>query len=83
MNAVEFCEHTDAFLAAYETVRPLSQNEVAYLPAMLRGAALRFWLSRLKDWHLPKKASLLQPHNPLHFQNILQHRIHAMQGQQP
>ncbi len=60
-----------AFMAAYEAVRPLQAAERALLPAMERAAALRFWVSRLWDWHLPRDASMLEPHNPQHFENVI------------
>ncbi|WP_088282286.1 homoserine kinase [Ideonella sp. A 288] len=62
-------------LAAYERVRPLHANEVRLMPALLRAAALRFWLSRLGDWHLPREADLLQPKDPAHFERVLRQRI--------
>ncbi len=37
--------------------------------------ALRFWLSRLWDWHLPREASMLQPHDPTHFERVLRQRV--------
>ncbi|EAR59633.1 homoserine kinase [Neptuniibacter caesariensis] len=40
-------------LASYEDVRPLDPIEHALLPIMMQTAALRFWLSRLRDYHFP------------------------------
>lgn len=64
-----------ALLAAYQQVRPLTAEEQALLPALLRAAALRFWISRLWDFYLPRKASLLKPHDPTHFERVLRERI--------
>ena len=55
-------------------MRPLGAAERALLPAMLRAAALRFWISRLWDFHLPREASLLKPHDPTHFERVLRER---------
>ena len=64
-----------AFVAAYERVRPLAPGEARAMPAMLRAAALRFWISRLWDWFLPRDATLLQPKDPTHFERVLKARI--------
>lgn len=78
-------ERASVFVAAYESVRPLTGNEHRLLPALLRAAALRFWLSRLYDLHLPREASLLKAHDPRHFERVLRERIvkpwHAMKGE--
>jgi homoserine kinase type II len=63
------------FLEAYRQARPLAPVEVSLLPAMLRAAAFRFWLSRLWDWHLPRAAAMLQPKDPAHFERVLRDRI--------
>jgi homoserine kinase type II len=65
----------DAMLAAYQSVRPLQAPERRLFTAMTRAAALRFWISRLWDFHLPREASLLQPHDPTHFERVLTQRV--------
>ncbi|RYZ10552.1 MAG: homoserine kinase [Comamonadaceae bacterium] len=64
-----------SLLGAYQAVRPLQAAERALLPALLRAAALRFWISRLWDFHLPREASLLKPHDPTHFERVLRERV--------
>ena len=61
----------DAFMKAYRLVRPLTKEEQANWPLMLRAAALRFWVSRLWDFYLPRDAQMLTPHDPTHFERIL------------
>jgi homoserine kinase type II len=64
-----------ALVQAYHAVRPLSSTEQRLLPALLRAAAFRFWLSRLWDLHLPREASMLKPHDPTHFERVLRERV--------
>ncbi len=65
----------DALLRAYVAVRPLVAAERQLLGAMLRAGALRFWVSRLWDVHLPREASMLKPHDPAHFERVLRERV--------
>lgn len=64
-----------AFLAAYQAVRRLTKQERDLLPAALRAGAFRFWVSRLWDFHLPREAAVLQPHDPGHFERVLRQRV--------
>ncbi|MEP6971400.1 MAG: homoserine kinase, partial [Betaproteobacteria bacterium] len=68
---------TTSLLQAYAAVRPLTSAERALLPAMARAGALRFWISRLWDLHLPREASMLQAHDPTHFERVLRQRVNA------
>lgn len=66
-----------ALVQAYQQQRPLLPTEARLMPVMLRAAALRFWLSRLGDWHLPREAALLQAKDPAHFERVLRSRRDA------
>jgi len=64
-----------ALTQAYHTVRPFTPADEAAWQPMLRAAALRFWLSRLYDFHRPREAEMLTPHDPTHFERVLRERI--------
>jgi len=68
-------ERAEHFCAAYHRERPLEGAELRLMPALLRAAALRFWISRLWDLHLPRDASLLKAHDPAHFERVLRERV--------
>lgn len=68
-------EKMETFLSAYEALRPLSPQERKLWLAMLRRAALRFWLSRLDDFYFPQDGELTHTKDPNHFKKILQQYI--------
>ncbi len=70
-------ERTLAFLRAYHSTRPFTALEQASWPTALRVAALRFWISRLFDLHLPRAGEIVNAHNPDQFKHILQRHIAA------
>lgn len=64
-------ERTRALLGAYHGKRPFTGNEGECWPLALRVAALRFWISRLFDLHLPREGELVNPRDPQPFKRIL------------
>ncbi|MEO8343207.1 MAG: phosphotransferase, partial [Gallionella sp.] len=68
-----------SLLRAYHAVRPLLDSEHRAWPLLLRSAALRFWLSRLFDMHLPRDGELIHAHDPRQFEHILKNHIASTQ----
>ena len=56
-----------ALINGYERIRKLDEREVATLPMLARGAALRFLLTRLVDWLNKPEGALVRPKNPLEY----------------
>ena len=54
-------------LDGYRRERPLAPHELAALPVLARGSALRFLLTRLFDWLNPPAGALVRPKDPLEY----------------
>ena len=54
-------------LDGYRRARPLTAGELAALPLLARGGALRFLLTRLFDWLNQSAGALVQQKDPLEF----------------
>ncbi len=67
-----------ALLAAYGSRRRLNRAEVAALPLLARGAALRFALTRLVDWLNVPPGALVRPKNPAEY--VAKLRFHQRTG---
>ena len=70
-------ERSTVFLSSYAASRPFTAAERAAWPAMLRAAALRFWLSRLEDFHLPRAGEMVLVKDPDEYRQILRQRARA------
>ncbi|HEY4546561.1 MAG TPA: homoserine kinase [Pedomonas sp.] len=62
---------TEAFLAGYESVRPLEPREREALPLLCQGAALRFLLTRAYDWLNTPADAIVTRKDPLAYSRRL------------
>ena len=70
-----------ALLDAYRRVRPFTPGEFEVLPILARGAAMRFFLTRLYDWLNVPPNALVKPKDPLEYLKKLRfHRNLASAG---
>ncbi|NDE91316.1 MAG: homoserine kinase [Alphaproteobacteria bacterium] len=60
-------ERLQAMLDGYQSIRPLTADEKAAMPLFLRGAALRFLLTRLHDMIYHPPGALVTPKDPLEY----------------
>jgi homoserine kinase type II len=56
-----------ALLSGYGRVRAFGEAEIAVLPLLARGSALRFLLTRLYDWLTVPVGALVVPKDPLEY----------------
>ncbi|MBK9083451.1 MAG: homoserine kinase [Rhizobiales bacterium] len=56
-----------ALISAYHRTRALSPAEIAALPTLARGAALRFLLTRLVDWLNVPEGAMVKPKDPIEY----------------
>ena len=60
-----------ALVEGYQKRRPLSDAEKAALPVLARGAAMRFFLTRLNDWGATPEGALVRKKDPLEYEHKL------------
>ena len=64
-----------AFIAGYETLRPLESFERELWPVMLRRAALRTWLGRLGYNYFPRDSHMTIPKDHEFSRRLLEHHV--------
>lgn len=64
---------SDALLGAYHQINPINEISRQYLPILLRGASLRFIISRTVDWINTPVDALVTKKDPIAFANRLEY----------
>jgi homoserine kinase type II len=65
--------HSEALLAGYRGIRPLSPAEAEAFTLLAQGASLRFLLTRAQDWLAPPSDAFVQRKDPRPFARRLRH----------
>lgn len=65
-------DRLEPLMAAYNNVRPISPEEEAAFGLLLRGAALRFLLTRAEAWLFPDEGALVKAKDPLEYARKLE-----------
>lgn len=60
-------ERAQALFSAYNSVRPFTKQELAALPLLARGAAMRFIVTRCLDWLNHVEGTKVVPKNPMEY----------------
>lgn len=55
------------FMDAYQSVRKFTPQELAAMPVLLRGAAMRFLITRLFDWFNTPQNALVKKKDPMEY----------------
>jgi homoserine kinase type II len=66
-----------AMIEGYQSVRPLSEAEIAALPVLSRGSALRFFLTRLYDWIMTPPGAMVTKKDPKEYLRKLRFHQHV------
>jgi homoserine kinase type II len=66
-------EKMQKMIEGYNYARPLSGEELAAIPLLMRGACLRFLLTRLYDWLHQKSGALVTVKNPIDYAKKILH----------
>jgi homoserine kinase type II len=56
-----------ALIAGYRSVRPIPAEEISAMPLLARGAAFRFFLTRLADWGPVEHGAIVRPKDPMEY----------------
>ena len=66
-----------ALIGGYTAGRALTEGEITALPVLMRGASLRFLLTRLYDWLHHDPMALVRPKDPKEYSKRLRFHMHV------